>query len=103
MYESVLGENGAFPMNDNVLCVYIDLDRLIDPAGLSPMEGQIVALLMEGYSLSDIADHFGHARQTAGVMFDRAVEKIVAANNTAWEAVYSDRKYSEFRNPRAGK
>ncbi len=103
MYESVLAENGAFPLNDDVLCVYIDLDRMIDTAGLSPMEGQIVSLLMEGYALSDIADHFGHARQTAGVMFDRAVEKIVEANNAAWEAVYSDRKYSEFRNPHVGK
>lgn len=98
MYESVLGENGAFPMQDDVVCIYTDLDRLIQNAGLSPLEDQVVGFLMEGYTLSDIADHLGHARQTAGVVLDRAVDKIVAANNAQWEAVYSERKYSEFRS-----
>lgn len=77
-------------MNDDAICIYADIDRLISKADLSPMEGQVVAFLMQGYSLSDIAEHFGHARQTAGVIFDRAVEKIVAANNEEWKEVYGN-------------
>ena len=60
------------------------------------MESTIVDCLMQGYSLSDTADYLGHVRQAVSVMFDRAVEKIVARNNQNWEDCYSNRPISQM-------
>jgi len=79
-----------------VLCTYIDLDRLIETAGLSEGEMQIVQYLMQGYAISDIAEYTTRARQTCDEMFSRAVDKIVRKNNANWEACVCDRKYSEL-------
>lgn len=72
-------------MNEDVLCVYADLDSLIERTELSPMERKTVEYLMKGYSLPDIAFHFGKTRQTFEVIFKRAVKKIVNRNNMDWE------------------
>ena len=50
------------------------------------MERSTVTYLMKGYSLPDIAEHFGKARQMYEVIFKRAVKKIVKTNNADWEA-----------------
>lgn len=83
-----------FPLNEDVVCTYIDLDMLIETCGLSQTEKLIVSYLMQGYGLSDIAEYLGHARQTSNEMFDRAVEKITAENNRRWEACHSDKPCS---------
>ena len=49
------------------------------------MERETVTYLMKGYSLPDIAAHFGKTRQTYENLFKRAVEKIVECNNQDWE------------------
>ena len=75
-----------FALNEDVLCIYADLDSLIERADLSPMEMETVRYLMKGYALSDIAFHFGKARQAYELLFKRAVKKIVKQNNADWEA-----------------
>lgn len=49
------------------------------------MERDTVRFLMKGYTLPDIAEHFGKTRQTFEVIFKRAVRKIVKRNNADWE------------------
>ena len=68
-----------------MLCIYADLDSLIERTDLSPMERETVHYLMKGYALPDIAFHFGKTRQTFEVIFKRAVRKIVKRNNADWE------------------
>lgn len=43
---------------------------------------------MKGYSLSDIAEHYGKTRQTLEIFFARAVKKIVKQNNADWEKTH---------------
>lgn len=74
-----------FALNEDVICLYTDLESLIDRTDLSPMERETVEYLMRGYSLPDIADHFGKTRQTFEVIFKRAVRKIVKRNDADWE------------------
>lgn len=74
-----------FALNEDVLCIYADLDSLIERTELSPLERETVEYLMKGYSLPDIADHFKKTRQQFEVLFKRAVKKIVKTNNTDWE------------------
>ena len=67
------------------MCVYADLDSLIERAGLSEQERLTVDYLMQGYIITDIAEHFGKSRQNFEILFGRAVEKIVNRNNADWE------------------
>lgn len=91
-----MASDGVFPLDEDVICTYMDLDRLIETAGLSETENKIVQYLMQGYAISDIAECLGHVRQTSETMFERAVEKIVAKNNADWVACYSDKPMSQF-------
>lgn len=82
----MLATDGVFPLNEDVICIYADLDSLIDRAGLSKQERLTVDLLMKGYILADIADHYGKSIQNFDILFRRAVKKIVRQNNADWEA-----------------
>lgn len=77
--------DGVFPLNEDVLCIYADLDSLIERAGLSKQERLTVDLLMKGYILADIAEHYGKSKQNFDILFRRAVKKIVKRNNMDWE------------------
>lgn len=79
-----LASNGVFPFSEPVLCTYIDLDILIDEAGLTKAEDKIVRWLMEGYRMNDIAEHHGTTARHVGILFRRAVEKICEANVHRW-------------------
>lgn len=74
-----------FALNEDALCIYADLDRLIAHADLSPLEQKTVEFLMYGYSIRDIAENFGKSRQLYEILFKRAIKKIVKRNNEEWE------------------
>lgn len=82
---NLLATDGVFALNEDVLCIYADLDSLIERAGLSEQERLTVDLLMRGYILTDIAEHYGKSRQNFLILFQRAVKKIVKRNNADWE------------------
>ena len=82
----MLTTDGVFALNEDILCIYADLDSLIERTDLSPMEHDTVKYLMQGYALSDIAYHLGKTRQTCDTLFKRAVRKIVKQNNADWES-----------------
>ena len=72
-----------FSLNEDVLCIYADLDSLIERAGLSEQERLTVDLLMKGYVLSDIAEHYGKSRHnfaTSGIR-DHNVVKIKSVSS----------------------
>lgn len=73
-------------MNEDIICIYADLDSLIERAGLSDGERITIDLMMKGYILSDIAEHFGKTWSNFDILFRRAVKKIVKQNNEDWEA-----------------
>lgn len=77
-----------FPLNEDVLCLYADLDSLIERCGLSGAEHDTLKFVMDGYSLADIAEQCGKARQTVEIFFNRAVKKIVRQNNADWEKTH---------------
>lgn len=80
-----LSTDGVFALNEDVICVYADLDSLIARAGLSENEKLTVDLLMKGYVLRDIAEHYGKSRQNFEILMNRAIKKIVRRNNMDWE------------------
>lgn len=82
----VLTTDGVFALNEDILCIYADLDSLIERAGLSDGERITIDLLMKGYILRDISEYYGKSRQNFDILFRRAVKKIVKQNNMDWEA-----------------
>ena len=80
----------VYALDEDVICVYADLDNLIERAELSGAERKTVDLVMKGYSLADIADHYGKTRQSFEILMKRAVKKIVRRNNQDWDACYWD-------------
>lgn len=58
---------------------------MIARAGLSDQELLTVGLLMKGYTLRDIGEHYGKSRQNFEILMNRAVKKIVKRNNADWE------------------
>lgn len=85
---------GAFAFLEPVLCLYIDLDSLIARCGLSARQAQIVDLLMDGYTLGDIASLWGITFQTVQVQFRRAVTKIARQNDADWQTAADKRRIS---------
>ena len=83
-----LASGGVFPFSEPILCTYMDLDRLIETSGQSASERKVVAWLMQGYSMSDIAERHGTSRQTIDAIFRRAVGRIVEAARRRWFDVY---------------
>lgn len=80
--------DGVFALNEDVLCIYADLDSLIDRAGLSENERITVDWVMKGYVLSDIAEHYGKSRQNFEILFKRAIKKIAKRNTEDWNEMY---------------
>ena len=80
-----MSTDGVFALNEDVICIYADLDSLIERAGLSRGERLVVDWLMRGYLLPDIAEHYGKSRQNVEILMKRAVKKIVRRNNADWE------------------
>lgn len=80
--------NGVPPFSEPILCTYIDLDRLIETAGLTEIQQKVVAWLMCGYSELDIAEEMECTKQAVNVHFRKAVDKIVKRDIRIWEATY---------------
>jgi len=72
-----------------VLCVYADVDRLIDGASLTQAERRVAEQVMRGYGITDIGDHYGCTAQTINTLFRRAVVKICRRNDREWEKTYA--------------
>lgn len=77
--------NGVAPLNEDVSCIYIDLDSLIDGCGLNSYQRTVVDEMMKGYAVADIAEEFGWSRATVHAAYDAAVKRIVHENNRRWQ------------------
>lgn len=92
----ILSSNGSLDFVDNIINTYIDLDRLINDAGLSDSQMRVIKKMMMGWTSADIAEAFNVQPQTIDVHLRRAVEKIVEANNKRWLLYAATIK--EYRN-----
>lgn len=70
----------------------MDLDRLIALCDLSEDMTRTLKLVMDGYSLRDIAELYDQELGAVERAFRNAVSSIVRQNNQAWLQAYA-RKY----------
>jgi DNA-binding CsgD family transcriptional regulator len=85
--------SGGTPVfHEDICCIYIDLDRLIDTCGLTQQQMFIVKEVMKGYQMADIAREFNIHRQSVDASMRSAVEKIVRQNDLNWAEWASKQK-----------
>lgn len=82
--DSLLGASSEFHANEGLICAYIDQDRIIKGAGLSPTQDRIVKLLMRGWRETDIAEKYNCSVAAVSIQLSRAVDKIVQENIRQW-------------------
>ena len=96
LYEShPLMMQGAAPMSEPITVTYLDLDHLIETAGLTDAQRHTVHLLMQGWTEVDIAEQAGCSRESVVMLFKRAVRKIVQKNDLDWERCAKKRAAGE--------
>lgn len=88
--DNTMMTSGTPVINEDMLCLYIDLDRLIESASLSPLQQTVVTEVMKGYSITDIAEELTVSKQLVATSLSRAADKIAETNNRGWEKTYSD-------------
>lgn len=83
-----LETDGAVPMSEPITVTYLDLESLIDGCGLTEAQHAVVEMLMQGWSLQDIAD-VSHCeeKEVAGAL-TASVRMIVEENKRRWTRVY---------------
>ena len=86
---------GVYVTGDPVTNTFLDLDRLIELAGLNEQEMYVVNKLMYGYSCLDISEIKKWTLDTVKHIFRRSVAKIVHANYVLWEDTYCNAKISD--------
>lgn len=75
-----------------VECTFIDLDILIEECDFTPYEKLYLDMIMEGYSVRDVAELNAVTDATVSKMLARAIRKIVGKNNERWYAVHAIKK-----------
>lgn len=88
--DNAMMTSGTPVINEDMLCLYIDLDRLIESASLSPLQQTVVTEVMKGYSITDIAEELTVSKQLVATSLSRAADKIAETNNRIWKKTYAD-------------
>jgi len=86
---------GVYVTGDPITNTFLDLDILIESAPLSTLELYCVAKIMYGYSCRDIAEKIHRPVEEIRNVFQKAVGKVVTANNKAWEDCYCNAPVSK--------
>lgn len=86
---------GIYDTGDPVINTFIDLDILLEKAGLTELEKLVADRLMYGYGFMDITEQTGKEYHEIRGAFKKVVAKIVRANNLAWEKCYADAPMSQ--------
>ena len=75
---------------DPVFLTYVDLDRLIDESDLTERQANILHMLMQGYTLTDIAG-MNHDIKSIHAHYIAALRKLSRQNQLTWENSISHR------------
>ena len=83
----------TFELNQELIAIYVSLDRLIENAKLKPKEMQILKLIFQGCSFGKIQNELGFNRlATVYENFSRIAKRIVRQNNKEWRDFINKRK-----------
>lgn len=85
---SIYEAGNVQPLNQELICLYTDLDNLIEKCKFNDRQKIIIKLLMDGWTEEDIANEFGQHVSQIYKTFDTICEKIRKQNNFEWKYNY---------------
>lgn len=74
-----------FEFNQELICLYVSLDKLVEKIDLNEKEQKILELIFKGDTIADIIKYNGYPRKTAYRILNKLVEKITKENNKDWK------------------
>lgn len=85
----LLSSAGGIIFNENILSVYVDLDRMIQRAPLTKGQRTVINLLMKGWTIQDIAEETGRDKTNISHIFSRALNTLSGFHFERWRSVVS--------------
>lgn len=74
----------GYAFKESMTCLYIDIENLIKKTSLTKQERNTLALLLDGWSLQDIADEREVTHQSVSAHLHRACKKMAKLHNQMW-------------------
>lgn len=78
----------VLPINQELISIFIDLDKLIKETKLTPKQLEIVFMLLEGNNEEDIADYYNQRTEKIENILNTICEKIKKTNDYNWKYNY---------------
>lgn len=72
-------------LNQELICLFVDLDNLIQKAKLNAKQIAIVEMLMDGFTEEDVAEYFKQDAWGIGKILDTVCRKIKKVNDYDWK------------------
>lgn len=73
---------------EDVLCTYMDLDRLIDDCEFNERQIRLIRAVMDGYSTRDIDEVWGWSAGRAEKTLQAMTRRIMRENDRRWKRCY---------------
>ncbi len=75
-------------ISEDLICLYADLDNLIDKANFNENQNKVLNMYMYGHSEEDIADLLGVERQSVNGVIDNMCNLLCKVNYQNWKLNY---------------
>lgn len=77
-----------FEFNQELICLYASLDRVIEKLNLNEKESKFLTLIFEGNTIADVINVYKlYPKKTAYRTLNRIIDSIVKENQTEWKKV----------------
>lgn len=80
-----------FDFNQELICLYASLDNIIKRLDLKDKDKELIDLVFNGNTISDVVNGHGYARKTAYRIFNKVVDKIIELNYKDWKRTVKEK------------
>lgn len=85
------------PFNQDIICLFMDLDRLIEKANLTEKHREIIRLYEQGFSDEDIAEHYNQGEREIEYTLDTICKRIKSKNDELWKYDFAYLNYKKAK------
>lgn len=75
-------------LSDDVICIYADLDNLIEKANFNDYQSKILNMYAHGHTEDDIAELLNVEKQSINSVIDKICEVLCELNYQSWKLDY---------------
>lgn len=85
---SIFDASGNYGINEDIRCLYMDIDRLMSSIRISTLQKKIMNMFTMGYSRKDIAEIINISEPGVGKNIDTICSRMAAKNTENWQNTY---------------